>query len=209
MDPGTAVWTRTFARWVPRVGRAGGTASDMPWVCLTRPCVLAVRKPGHVPQTEALAPPWSRPGRPGRRQASLAFGPQTAQGGPSRPGGLPSTGLDSRGFLFGPSLAQELGLGCVLIRKRGKLPGPTVSVSYTLEYGKAELEIQKDTLEPGQKVVVVDDLLATGGTMRAACELLSLLRADVLECVSLVELTSLKGREKLGNVPFFSLLQFD
>lgn len=73
------------------------------------------------------------------------------------------TGLDSRGFLFGPSLAQELGLGFLLIRKRGKLPGPTVSASYTLEYGKAELEIQKDALEPGQKVVIVDDLLATGG----------------------------------------------
>ncbi|KAM9046770.1 adenine phosphoribosyltransferase isoform 3-T3 [Megaptera novaeangliae] len=72
------------------------------------------------------------------------------------------TGLDSRGFLFGPSLAQELGLGCILIRKRGKLPGPTVCVSYALEYGKAELEIQRDALEPGQKVVVVDDLLATG-----------------------------------------------
>nr|XP_030705295.1 adenine phosphoribosyltransferase isoform X1 [Globicephala melas] len=71
-------------------------------------------------------------------------------------------GLDSRGFLFGPSLAQELGLGCVLIRKRGKLPGPTVCASYALEYGKAELEIQTDALEPGQKVVVVDDLLATG-----------------------------------------------
>ncbi|XP_025716102.1 adenine phosphoribosyltransferase isoform X2 [Callorhinus ursinus] len=118
-------------------------------------------------------------------------------------------GLDSRGFLFGPSLAQELGLGCVLIRKRGKLPGPTVSASYTLEYGKAELEIQRDALEPGQKVVVVDDLLATGGTMRAACELLGQLQAEVLECVSLVELTSLKGREKLTPVPFFSLLQFE
>ncbi|KAF0884830.1 APT phosphoribosyltransferase, partial [Crocuta crocuta] len=119
------------------------------------------------------------------------------------------TGLDSRGFLFGPSLAQELGLGCVLIRKRGKLPGPTLSASYTLEYGKAELEIQRDALEPGQKVVVVDDLLATGGTMRAACELLGQLRVEVLECVSLVELTSLKGREKLGAVPAFSLLQYD
>ncbi|EFB22438.1 hypothetical protein PANDA_020198, partial [Ailuropoda melanoleuca] len=122
---------------------------------------------------------------------------------------LSPTGLDSRGFLFGPSLAQELGLGCVLIRKRGKLPGPTVSASYTLEYGKAELEIQRDALEPGQKVVVVDDLLATGGTMRAACELLGQLQAEVLECVSLVELTSLKGREKLAPVPFFSLLQFE
>ncbi|KAM6176273.1 adenine phosphoribosyltransferase [Erethizon dorsatum] len=118
-------------------------------------------------------------------------------------------GLDSRGFLFGPSLAQELGLGCVLIRKRGKLPGPTVSASYALEYGKAELEIQKDALEPGQKVVVVDDLLATGGTMCAACELLGQLGAEVLECVTLVELISLKGREKLGPVPFFSLLQYE
>ncbi|XP_007531387.1 adenine phosphoribosyltransferase [Erinaceus europaeus] len=118
-------------------------------------------------------------------------------------------GLDSRGFLFGPSLAQELGLGCLLIRKRGKLPGPTMSASYSLEYGKAELEIQKDALEPGQKVVIVDDLLATGGTMHAACELLGQLQAEVLECVCLVELTSLKGREKLGAVPFFSLLQYD
>ncbi|XP_036202290.1 adenine phosphoribosyltransferase isoform X2 [Myotis myotis] len=122
---------------------------------------------------------------------------------------LSPTGLDSRGFLFGPSLAQELGLGCVLIRKGGKLPGPTVSTSYTLEYGKADLEIQTDALEPGQKVVVVDDLLATGGTMRAACELLGQLRVEVLECLSVVELTSLKGREKLGAVPFFSLLQYE
>lgn len=119
------------------------------------------------------------------------------------------TGLDSRGFLFGPSLAQELGLGFVLIRKRGKLPGPTISASYELEYGKAELEIQRDALEPGQKVVIVDDLLATGGTMRTACDLLNQLRAEVLECVSIVELTSLKGREKLGAVPFFSLLQYE
>uniref|UniRef100_A0A8C4KV58 adenine phosphoribosyltransferase n=1 Tax=Equus asinus asinus TaxID=83772 RepID=A0A8C4KV58_EQUAS len=73
----------------------------------------------------------------------------------------------------------------------------------------AELEIQRDALEPGQKVVVVDDLLATGGTMRTACELLGQLQAEVLECVSLVELTSLKGREKLGTVPFFSLLQYE
>ncbi|KAM6225192.1 adenine phosphoribosyltransferase [Rhynchocyon petersi] len=118
-------------------------------------------------------------------------------------------GVDSRGFLFGPSLAQELGLGCLLIRKRGKLPGPTVSISYALEYGKADLEIQKDALEPGQRVVVVDDLLATGGTLRAACELLGQMQAQVLECVTLVELTSLRGREKLGAVPFFSLLQYD
>ncbi|XP_073738506.1 adenine phosphoribosyltransferase isoform X1 [Callorhinus ursinus] len=149
----------------------------------------------------ALAPRWRTPSCSWWRGASAA-----SRTSPSR--GCCS-GLDSRGFLFGPSLAQELGLGCVLIRKRGKLPGPTVSASYTLEYGKAELEIQRDALEPGQKVVVVDDLLATGGTMRAACELLGQLQAEVLECVSLVELTSLKGREKLTPVPFFSLLQFE
>uniref|UniRef100_A0A8C9KAB7 Adenine phosphoribosyltransferase n=1 Tax=Panthera tigris altaica TaxID=74533 RepID=A0A8C9KAB7_PANTA len=148
------------------------------------------------------------PSRPGLRDKAM---PRPAHGSPAalRDHGFSLDCLDSRGFLFGPSLAQELGLGCVLIRKRGKLPGPTVSASYTLEYGKAELEIQRDALEPGQKVVVVDDLLATGGTMRAACELLGQLRAEVLECVSLVELTSLKGREKLGAVPVFSLLQYD
>ncbi|XP_053411107.1 adenine phosphoribosyltransferase [Nycticebus coucang] len=118
-------------------------------------------------------------------------------------------GLDSRGFLFGPCLAQELGVGFVLIRKRGKLPGPTVWTSCSLEYGTAELEIQSDALEPGQKVIVVDDLLATGGTMQAACQLLGRLQAEVVECVTLVELTSLRGREKLGPVPFFSLLQYD
>ncbi|XP_053127186.1 adenine phosphoribosyltransferase [Hemicordylus capensis] len=118
-------------------------------------------------------------------------------------------GLDSRGFLFGPLLAQRLGVGFVLIRKKGKLPGPTESVSYTLEYGKAELEVQCDAVEPGQKVVIIDDLLATGGTMRAACELMSKLKADILDCVVLTELTFLKGAEALKPFPFSSLLQYD
>ncbi|NWX93059.1 APT phosphoribosyltransferase, partial [Nothoprocta pentlandii] len=117
--------------------------------------------------------------------------------------------LDSRGFLIGPPLAQRLGIGFVLIRKKGKLPGPTESVSYTLEYGKAELEIQSDAVEPGQKVVVVDDLLATGGTMRAACELLARLRAHVLECLVVIELRPLRGAERLRPLPFHSLLQYD
>ncbi|XP_054245661.1 adenine phosphoribosyltransferase isoform X2 [Indicator indicator] len=91
-------------------------------------------------------------------------------------------GLDSRGFLIGPPLAQRLGIGFVPIRKKGKLPGPTESVSYSLEYGKAELEIQSDAVEQGQKVAIVDDLLATGGTM---CS------------------------EKLKPIPFYSLLQYD
>ncbi|XP_028931056.1 adenine phosphoribosyltransferase [Ornithorhynchus anatinus] len=118
-------------------------------------------------------------------------------------------GLDSRGFLFGPSLAQRLQIGFILIRKKGKLPGPTVSTSYDLEYGKAELEVQTDAIEPGKKVIIVDDLLATGGTMGAACDLLRKLKADILECVTVIELTTLRGKEKVKPVPLFSLLQFD
>ncbi|XP_005052328.1 PREDICTED: adenine phosphoribosyltransferase [Ficedula albicollis] len=118
-------------------------------------------------------------------------------------------GLDSRGFLIGPPLAQRLGIGFVPVRKKGKLPGATQSVSYSLEYGKAELEIQSDAVEPGQKVVIVDDLLATGGTMCAACELLKRLKAEILECLVVVELRALKGSEKLNSIPFYSLLQYD
>ncbi|XP_056382030.1 adenine phosphoribosyltransferase [Hyla sarda] len=118
-------------------------------------------------------------------------------------------GLDSRGFLFGPALAQRLGIGFVLIRKKGKLPGPTLSVSYSLEYGKAEIEIQTDAVDPGQKVVIIDDLLATGGTMAAACDLLQRRNADILVCLVIIELTSLKGTEKLKPYPFHSLLQYD
>ncbi|KAM9269124.1 adenine phosphoribosyltransferase isoform 1-T1 [Cariama cristata] len=118
-------------------------------------------------------------------------------------------GLDSRGFLIGPPLAQRLGIGFIPIRKKGKLPGPTESVSYALEYGKAELEIQSDAVEPGQKVVIVDDLLATGGTMSAACELMTRLKAEVLECLVIIELKLLKGSEKLKSIPFYSLLQYD
>ncbi|NXJ63551.1 APT phosphoribosyltransferase, partial [Rostratula benghalensis] len=125
--------------------------------------------------------------------------------------------LDSRGFLIGPPLAQRLGIGFVPIRKKGKLPGPTESVSYTLELIneatlstlQAELEIQRDAVEPGQKVVIVDDLLATGGTMCAACELMKRLKAEVLECLVIIELKLLKGSEKLQSVPFYSLLQYD
>ncbi|KAJ7311990.1 hypothetical protein JRQ81_006317 [Phrynocephalus forsythii] len=117
-------------------------------------------------------------------------------------------GLDSRGFLFGPPLAQRLGVGFVLIRKKGKLPGPTASVSYTLEYGQAELEVQRDAVGPGQKVILIDDLLATGGTMRAACQLMEKLQAEVVECLVLVELSFLKGADLLKPFPLYSLLQY-
>ncbi|KFP16655.1 Adenine phosphoribosyltransferase, partial [Egretta garzetta] len=88
-------------------------------------------------------------------------------------------------------------------------PSAAQSVSYALEYGKAELEIQSDAVEPGQKVVIVDDLLATGGTMSAACELMKRLKAEVLECLVIIELKLLKGSEKLKSIPFYSLLQYD
>ncbi|NXV66268.1 APT phosphoribosyltransferase, partial [Molothrus ater] len=123
-------------------------------------------------------------------------------------------GLDSRGFLIGTPLAQRLGIGFVPVRKKGKLPGATESISYSLEYGKARPGSSRgshwgDAVEPGQKVVIVDDLLATGGTMRAACELLKRLKAEILECLVIIELKALKGSEKLNSIPFYSLLQYD
>ncbi|XP_073521359.1 adenine phosphoribosyltransferase-like [Phyllobates terribilis] len=96
--------------------------------------------------------------------------------------------------------------GFVLIRKKGKLPGPTESVSYSLEYGKSEIEIQTDAVDPGQKVVINNNLLATGGTMAAACELLPKRNADILICLVLIEL---KGAEKLRPHPVHALLQYD
>ncbi|XP_063294701.1 adenine phosphoribosyltransferase [Pelobates fuscus] len=118
-------------------------------------------------------------------------------------------GIDSRGFLFGPALAQRFGIGFVMIRKKGKLPGPTESVSYTLEYGEAELEIQKDAVHPGQKVVIIDDLLATGGTLSAACELIKRRQAEVLDCLVLIELRSLCGADKLKPYRTHSVLKYD
>uniref|UniRef100_G3NCU7 Adenine phosphoribosyltransferase n=1 Tax=Gasterosteus aculeatus aculeatus TaxID=481459 RepID=G3NCU7_GASAC len=117
-------------------------------------------------------------------------------------------GLDARGFLFGPLLAQRLGLGFVLVRKKGKLPGTTVSVAYDLEYGKAEVEIQEDAVAPGQKVLLIDDLLATGGTLHAACELMEKLQAQIAGCLVVIELQELKGADKLKPHRVFSLLRY-
>ncbi|XP_022624760.1 adenine phosphoribosyltransferase [Seriola dumerili] len=117
-------------------------------------------------------------------------------------------GLDARGFLFGPLLAQRLGVGFVLVRKKGKLPGATVSVAYDLEYGTAEAEIQEDAVAPGQKVLLIDDLLATGGTLFAACELMRKQQAEVLGCMVIIELKELNGSSKLKPHSVFSLLQY-
>lgn len=117
-------------------------------------------------------------------------------------------GIESRGFLLAAPLALKLGCGFVMLRKRGKLPGATIGLDYGLEYGSDRIEIQADAVEPGQRVVVVDDLLATGGTMVASIELLRRIGATVPACASLIELQFLKGRQRL-DVPFESLVSYD
>jgi adenine phosphoribosyltransferase len=117
-------------------------------------------------------------------------------------------GVEARGFVLGSALAYKLNRGVILVRKAGKLPYKTHAASYELEYGTDTLEIHQDAVEPGQRVLIVDDLLATGGTVRAVVDLVRRMGGEVVECAFLVELSFLKGRDKLTNVPAFSLLQF-
>ncbi|MGO9210296.1 MAG: adenine phosphoribosyltransferase [Terriglobales bacterium] len=117
-------------------------------------------------------------------------------------------GMEARGFIFGPAVAYRLNAGFVPIRKPKKLPAATASISYELEYGKNTLEIHKDAIKPGQRVIIVDDLLATGGTAQATVSLAESLSAKVVGCGFVVELDFLKGREKLGNYDVFSLLHY-
>jgi adenine phosphoribosyltransferase len=116
--------------------------------------------------------------------------------------------IESRGFIFGAPLAYELGAGVVPIRKPGKLPAETISVEYTLEYGKNKLQMHADALKPGQSVLVVDDLLATGGSARAAVQLAEQLGARVVGLAFVIELAFLHGREKLKGYDVFSLITF-
>jgi adenine phosphoribosyltransferase len=112
-------------------------------------------------------------------------------------------GAESRGFIFGIALAQSLSAGFVPVRKPGKLPWKRNSISYELEYGKDTVEIHQDAIEPGQRVILVDDLLATGGTMKACCELVRQMHANIVGITVLIELTFLNGRDVLreyGNV---------
>jgi adenine phosphoribosyltransferase len=117
-------------------------------------------------------------------------------------------GIDARGFLFGAAVSYALGLGFIPVRKRGKLPFETVAFSYTLEYGEAAMEMHVDAVKPGEKIVLIDDLLATGGTSGAAIELIHKLGGTVAGAFFLIELGFLKGREKLSNVPIESLIMF-
>lgn len=117
-------------------------------------------------------------------------------------------GIESRGFLVAAPLALKLGCGFVMIRKKGKLPGQTVSYSYDLEYGQDTIEIQADAVKPGARIVVLDDLLATGGTMQAAIDLFRKVGGDVQAAAAIIELRFLNGRAKL-DVPFVSLAAYD
>lgn len=118
-------------------------------------------------------------------------------------------GTESRGFIFGMPIAYNLHKPFVLVRKKGKLPRETVSKEYDLEYGKAVIEMHKDAIKPGQKVVLVDDLIATGGTMKAAAELVEELGGKVEKIIFLMELAGLKGREALANYDVASVITYE
>jgi adenine phosphoribosyltransferase len=118
-------------------------------------------------------------------------------------------GIDARGFVFGAVLAYRLGVGFVPVRKKGKLPFHTISQKYDLEYGSSEVEIHSDAVIKGERIVVVDDLIATGGTVSAAVKLVEALGGTVVECAFLVELPELKGREAIKSHEVFSAMRFD
>jgi adenine phosphoribosyltransferase len=117
-------------------------------------------------------------------------------------------GIESRGFMFSAPLAYRLGIGLVPVRKHGKLPAATHQVEYALEYGSNKLEIHRDAFKPGARVVIVDDLLATGGTIAAACQLVEMSGGVVEEVAFLIELAFLNGREKLQRYSVYSLIQY-
>jgi len=118
-------------------------------------------------------------------------------------------GIDARGFVFAAVLAYRLNIGFVPVRKKGKLPFKTISEKYTLEYGNAEVEIHADAIKKGERVVVIDDLIATGGTIGAAVNLVERLGGEVVECAFVIELVELKGREYIKKQKVFSLVEFE
>ena len=118
-------------------------------------------------------------------------------------------GIDARGFVFGAVLAYKLGIGFVPVRKKGKLPWKTIQETYSLEYGEDTLEIHEDAVEKGEKIVIVDDLIATGGTVGATVKLVKKLGADIIECAFIVELPDLKGRDQIQNCKVFAITEFE
>ena len=118
-------------------------------------------------------------------------------------------GIDARGFVFGAVLAYKLGIGFVPVRKKGKLPCKTIQETYSLEYGEDTLEIHEDAVEKGEKVIIVDDLIATGGTIGATVKLVKKLGADIIECAFVVELPELKGRDQIQGCKVFAITEFE
>lgn len=118
-------------------------------------------------------------------------------------------GIDARGFVFGAVLAYKLGVGFIPVRKKGKLPAETIEESYSLEYGSGTLEIHKDAIDAGERVVIIDDLIATGGTAGATVKLVKQLGAEILECAFLIELPDLGGRAQLPDTKVFAMMEFE
>lgn len=118
-------------------------------------------------------------------------------------------GIDARGFVFGAVLAYLLDVGFIPVRKKGKLPFEAISEKYSLEYGIAEVEIHKDAIAKGERVVIIDDLIATGGTVAAAIKLVEALGGEIVECAFVVELPDLKGRQKIKDKKIFTLVEFE
>jgi adenine phosphoribosyltransferase len=117
-------------------------------------------------------------------------------------------GMESRGFIFAAPIAYRLGVGFVPVRKLGKLPADVVSVEYDLEYGSATLEMHRDAIKPGARVLIVDDLLATGGTVAGTIELVKQLKGEIVALAFLIELSALKGREKLSGYEIVTLIRY-
>lgn len=118
-------------------------------------------------------------------------------------------GIDARGFIFGSVLAYKLGIGFVPVRKKGKLPYQTIQAAYTLEYGESVVEMHEDAISKGEKVIIIDDLIATGGTAAAAVELVEKLGGDIVELAFVIELPDLHGREKIKGYNIFTLTEFE
>ena len=118
-------------------------------------------------------------------------------------------GLEARGFILGGAIAHQLSVGFIPIRKKGKLPGKTIEQNYTLEYGTATMEVHDDALQPGEKVLLVDDLLATGGTAEAGIKLIERMGAEVIGCAFVIDLPDLKGKEKIKNYKTYTMIEFE
>lgn len=117
-------------------------------------------------------------------------------------------GVEARGFILGAALAYKLNAGLILVRKPGKLPAATLKAAYELEYGADQLEVHRDAVSPGSRIVLVDDLIATGGTICAAIDLIKKLQCEIIELAFLIELCALNGRQRLREYNVFSLLQY-